>query len=53
MAPVPSRRQSAALTWPAIARFIAADARLAAWAQDRGPLAVFLYEFARFGVKQA
>jgi uncharacterized membrane protein YoaT (DUF817 family) len=48
----PSQRQSAALDWPPIARFIDREARLADWAERSGRLALGLYEFVRFGVKQ-
>jgi len=43
---------SAALNWPPIARFIDREARLAAWAERKGPLALGVYELIRFGVKQ-
>ena len=43
---------SAARNWPPIARFIASEARIGAAAQARGPAAVALYEFVRFGLKQ-
>jgi len=43
---------SAALNWPPIARFVDREARLAAWAERKGPLTLGLYEFIRFGVKQ-
>ncbi len=43
---------SAAATWAPLARFIAAEARLGRWAGKR-PLTAFVYEFVRFGVKQA
>lgn len=45
-------RQSAAAGWPPLARFIAAEARLAHRAAKH-PLTAFAYEFVRFGVKQA
>jgi uncharacterized membrane protein YoaT (DUF817 family) len=52
-APTPERRQpSAASNWPPLARFIEREACLGAWAEQR-PLTHFLYELARFGVKQA
>jgi uncharacterized membrane protein YoaT (DUF817 family) len=44
---------SAARLWPPLARFIAVDARLGAWALARGSFVAGLYEFLRFGVKQA
>ena len=43
---------SAAALWAPLRRFIAAEARLGAWADQR-PATRFLYEFTRFGVKQA
>jgi uncharacterized membrane protein YoaT (DUF817 family) len=43
---------SAAAQWAPLARFIAADARLGRWAARRRST-TFLYEFVRFGVKQA
>jgi uncharacterized membrane protein YoaT (DUF817 family) len=43
---------SAASAWPPIARFIAAERRLAARAVRAGPVASVFYEFLRFGVKQ-
>jgi uncharacterized membrane protein YoaT (DUF817 family) len=46
------RPVSAAALWPPLARFVAAEARLCAWAQKR-PTTYFIYEFIRFGVKQA
>lgn len=51
--PVPDRpKASAAAAWPPLARFIEAEARLGRWA-GRRRLTAFLYEFVRFGVKQA
>ncbi|HML30820.1 MAG TPA: DUF817 family protein, partial [Hyphomicrobium sp.] len=47
------RRQSAARTWPPLTRFIDWEAQLGEAAEARGRFAHFLYEFARFGVKQA
>jgi uncharacterized membrane protein YoaT (DUF817 family) len=44
---------SAARIWPPLARFAAAEERLGARALARGPLVAGLYEFLRFGVKQA
>jgi len=44
---------SAARIWPPLARCIAAEARLGAWALARGPIVAGCYEFLRFGVKQA
>ncbi|MEE7449266.1 hypothetical protein MRF4_16485 [Methylobacterium radiotolerans] len=49
---IPGRRVSAAAQWPAIAGFIAAEARLQEAALARGRLAAGLYEFVRFGLKQ-
>ena len=46
-----SRRRSAAANWAPLARFIAADERIARWAGKRSATA-FLYEFVRFGLKQ-
>ena len=43
---------SAAALWPPLARFINAEARLGAWAARR-PATAVLYEFLRFGVKEA
>ena len=43
---------SAAAQWPAIARFITAEARLQNVARARGSVAAALYEFVRFGLKQ-
>ncbi len=51
--PPTSLHPSAALAWPPIARFIRDEARLGAWAQRNGRLTLGLYEFVRFGVKQA
>lgn len=45
-------RESAAALWAPLARFIELESRLGAWA-DRQPSTRFLYEFTRFGVKQA
>ena len=44
-------RRSAAANWAPLARFIAADERIARWAGKR-PATAFLYEFVRFGLKQ-
>ena len=46
-----SPRQSAAANWAPLARFIAADERIAHWAGKRRATA-FVYEFVRFGLKQ-
>ncbi len=47
-----AERISAARQWPMLARFIEQEAALAAWAERR-PATHFLYELARFGLKQA
>ncbi len=44
--------KSAAALWAPLAHFIAGEARLGQWAEQRRSTA-FLYEFTRFGVKQA
>lgn len=44
---------SSASTWPPIARFVDREERLGRWAEARGPAVAGLYEFLRFGVKQA
>jgi uncharacterized membrane protein YoaT (DUF817 family) len=49
----PSAARSAARTWAPLAHFIAREARIGAWAEACGPVALFAYEFVRFGVKQA
>jgi uncharacterized membrane protein YoaT (DUF817 family) len=49
---LPVTTASSALRWAVLARGIALDARLGAWASRR-PLTHFAYEFVRFGVKQA
>ena len=45
------KRRSAAANWGPLARFIAADEKIAQWAGKR-PATAFLYEFVRFGLKQ-
>jgi uncharacterized membrane protein YoaT (DUF817 family) len=45
-------RRSAASNWAPLARFIAADERIARWAGKRTGT-TFIYEFVRFGIKQA
>ena len=45
-------RKSAAAIWAPLARFVDGEARLGHWAGKRR-LTAFLYEFLRFGVKQA
>jgi uncharacterized membrane protein YoaT (DUF817 family) len=47
-----SKPFSAASYWAPLARLIERERRLALSARRRGPLAVFAYEFIRFGVKQ-
>ncbi len=47
------RGRSRAELWPPLARFVTAEARLGRWASEHGGWRRFLYEFARFGVKQA
>jgi uncharacterized membrane protein YoaT (DUF817 family) len=46
------QRPSAAAAWAPLARFIAADRRIARWAEKRRPRQ-FVHEFVRFGIKQA
>lgn len=46
------REKSAAELWPPLARFVEAEARLGQWA-SRSRTRRFVYEFVRFGVKQA
>jgi uncharacterized membrane protein YoaT (DUF817 family) len=46
-----SHRRSAAANWAPLARFIAADEKIAQWAGKQRATA-FLYEFVRFGLKQ-
>lgn len=48
----PRPLRSAALGWPLLARGIVLDQRFARWARGSAPRVV-LYEFIRFGVKQA
>src|SRR5262245_58672536 len=45
------RSDSAARIWAPLTRFIAAEARIGAWAEQRTATLV-LYEFTRFGIKQ-
>jgi uncharacterized membrane protein YoaT (DUF817 family) len=45
-------RRSAAANWAPLARFIATDERIARWAGKR-PSTTVIYEFVRFGIKQA
>ena len=49
--PVEMRTQSAARHWAPLARFIEAEARIGAWAEQRRSTHA-LYEFVRFGIKQ-
>lgn len=49
----PPPSDSAARLYPPIARFIATEERLGQWAETRGPAVAGVYEFLRFGVKQA
>lgn len=49
---LPEKTESAARTWPPLARFIAAEHRLGRAAAARGPAALAAYEFLRFGLKQ-
>lgn len=44
---------SSAALWPPIARFIAREHRLGVWAKGKGAFVAGIYEFVRFGVKQA
>jgi hypothetical protein len=44
-------KTSAAALWAPLARFIAAEARIGHWAEQR-PATAFAYEFVRFGLKQ-
>lgn len=46
-----SVRDSGARYWAPLARCIAAEARIGAWAERR-PLTLVVYEFVRFGIKQ-
>jgi len=50
--PPDPRKTSAAALWAPLARFINAEARIGHWAGKRRATA-FLYEFIRFGLKQA
>jgi uncharacterized membrane protein YoaT (DUF817 family) len=53
-APDPPRPpDSAASTWPILRRYVAAERRFAGKMEARGPVSAFLYEFTRFGMKQA
>jgi uncharacterized membrane protein YoaT (DUF817 family) len=51
ISPRPPTQSSAAL-WAPLARFIAAEARIGQWAEQR-PARAVAYEFVRFGLKQA
>ncbi|KAF2992151.1 DUF817 domain-containing protein [Methylocystis sp. MJC1] len=46
------REKSAAELWPPLARFVEGEARLGPWA-SQNPARRFVYEFIRFGIKQA
>ena len=46
-------RPSAAKLWVPHAIFIAREQEIGAWAEARGPAWHFVYEFVRFGMKQA
>lgn len=48
-----ARQASAAKLWAPLAVFIAREQEIGAWAQARGPAWHFVYEFVRFGLKQA
>jgi uncharacterized membrane protein YoaT (DUF817 family) len=51
--PKPVRQTTSAATqWAPLARFVDGEARLGRWAAQR-PATSFIYEFIRFGVKQA
>ncbi len=50
--PAAGAASSGAADWPVLARFIEREARIAAWAARRSDT-LFVYEFVRFGVKQA
>ena len=45
--------RSAAETFPPLRRFVGAEARLAAWARGGPAARLYVYEFLRFGFKQA
>lgn len=52
--PVPdSHTESAAAAWRPLARFIDAEAAVGRWAMNGGRLRAWIYEFVRFGIKQA
>ncbi|MGO9545179.1 MAG: DUF817 domain-containing protein [Rhodomicrobium sp.] len=44
--------QSSAVQWAPLARLIERERRIASWAAENGPIALFAYEFVRFGIKQ-
>jgi uncharacterized membrane protein YoaT (DUF817 family) len=48
----PFREKSAAELWPPLARFVSIDARIGRYA-SQNPTSRFIYEFLRFGLKQA
>ncbi len=43
---------SAAAQWAPLARLIEREQRIASWAGEKGPAALFAYEVIRFGIKQ-
>lgn len=45
--------ESAAARWAPLARFIEREQAIGIWAEARGPVWHFAYEFVRFGIKQA
>lgn len=47
------RERSAARIWAPLAPYIAREAEIGRWAEAKGPFTHFLYEFVRFGLKQA
>ena len=51
--PSASKTTSAARHWKPLATFIEREQQLGLWAQRRGAIWLFAYEFIRFGVKQA
>jgi len=51
--PPPAPPESAASDWPFLARYIETERRFALWMAAKGRAGAFLYEFLRFGMKQA
>ncbi|MGB8870165.1 MAG: DUF817 domain-containing protein [Rhodomicrobium sp.] len=49
---IESHSASAATQWAPLGRFIQREQRIASWAKEKGPAALFSYEFVRFGIKQ-